>query len=639
MTRLSRLLPAPASSSSRLNLLGICLCLVLSSCEHAPVEKKSLDQIISTTETGAVQDKDSAEYYIQRANESLGAERQQYLLKAAELLYERGDLATAQSQLANLKPEQLAGQRQQDIQLLAARIAVASNNPNQALTMIPADELLTPEQRLEAEMIRADIDYANGYFMRAARERIALDRQLQPGETRERNHNSIWRAISALPDVNLKNETSDDVTTQGWLDLARIMRTAQTDIRDLQAAVLNWGTRYPQHPVSNSFIDTMLNEYIQAHATAGGIAVLLPLSGKLKTASEAIENGFISAYYHDVNLGLTGDAESTIRFYDSGEADANFMQVYQQALLDGARTVVGSLDKSVANRLSLQSELEVPVLTLNYAETPLSNASNLYQFGLLPEDEARQVAELATRQHKLRAAILVPNSEWGQRIANAFSQRYHELGGEVLVSQLYSADKDDYSWPIRRMFNINESDDRRNSIENLLGTEVKFVPRRRQDIDMIFLAATPRAARSIMPAFKFHHAGDLPVYSTSHVYAGHIDARADLDLNGLIFCDLPWNLTSENPLRKVFMQDWPEQKNYTRLFALGIDAYHLLQNIGYLGSNNYASFSGETGIIHLGTSNRMHRELVWAQFKHGVPVYLDTTVPFEPVIERDADDS
>jgi len=638
MARLSRLLPRPARAP-RLSLLTLSLCLLLNACVSGPVEKKSLDQIISTTETGAVEDKDSAEYYIQLANESTGADRQQYLLKAAELLYERGDLVTAQSQLENLRPEELAGQRQQDIQLLAARIAVASNNPGQALAMIPANELLTPEQQIEAEMIHADVDFANGYFMHAARSRIALDRKISSTETRERNNRSIWRALSALPDVNLKSETSDDVTTQGWLDLARIMRTAQTDVRDLQEAVLNWGTRYPQHPVSNAFIDTMLNEYIQAHAAAGGIAVLLPLSGKLKTASEAIQNGFISAYYQDKNRGLTGNVEPIIRFYDSGEADANFIQVYQQAILDGARTVVGSLDKSMVNRLSQEAGLEVPILTLNYTENPLSNASNLYQFGLLPEDEARQAAELATRQHKLRAAVLVPNSEWGQRIASAFNQRYRELGGEVLVNQLYAADKDDYSWPIRRMFNLNESNDRRHSIENLLGTEVKFVPRRRQDVDMIFLAATPRAARSIMPAFRFHHAGGLPVYASSHVYAGHIDARADLDLNGLIFCDLPWNLTTENPLRKVFMQDWPEQKNYTRFFALGIDAYHLVQNMAYLSKNNYASFSGETGNIHLGANNRLRRELVWAQFRRGVPVYLDTTVPFEPVIEREADDS
>lgn len=638
MTRLSRLNPIH-HHISRLGLLALFLCVLLTGCTTGPGEKKSLDEIISNVDSAAAQDRDSAEYYIQLANQSSGAERQQYLLKAAELLYQRGDLATAQSQLSHLNPGELALQRQQDIQLLAARIAVASNNPSQALTLIPDDAALTPEQQLEARMIRADVDFANGYFMRAARSRIALDAQLSNDDIRERNHRGIWQALSALPDVNLAAAQGDDKITRGWLDLARIMRTAQTDMRDLQEAVLDWGTRYPQHPVSNAFIDSMLTDYIQRRAPGTGIAVILPMSGKLKATSEAIENGFISAYYQDKSRGLNIATEPSIRFYDSGDADVNFMQVYQQAIFDGAHTVVGSLDKSVVNRLAQQTELEVPVLTLNYAENPVSSASNLYQFGLLPEDEARQAAELAVRQHKHRAAVLVPNSEWGQRIAAAFEQRYRELGGEIMARQLYAADKDDYSWPIRRLFNLNESDDRRSSIEHLLSSEVKFVPRRRQDVDMIFMVATPRAARSIMPAFRFHHAGGLPVYATSHVYAGQIDPRADLDLNGIIFCDLPWNLTSENPLKKIFNQNWPEQKNYTRLFALGIDTYHLLQNISYLSRHNYARFSGETGNVQLGAHNRLHRELVWAQFRRGVPVYLDTTVPTVPVIEREADDS
>ena len=638
MIRLSRV--KHLSRFTRLpSLLVACLCILLTTCVSSPTDKRSLDEIMSDAESGAASSEDSAEYYIRLANQSSGEIRQQYLLKAAELLYQRGDLVSAQAQLQNLQPGELAQQRQRDIQLLAARIAVASNNPAQALELIPADHLLTEEQRIEAGMIRADVEFASGYFMRAARARIGLDPLISDDATRERNHQGIWRALSALPDLNLKTPATDNPVTQGWLDLARIMRTAQTDMRHLQEAVLNWGVRYPEHPVSNAFIDSMLNEYLQNHVPASGIAVLLPMSGHLKTTTEAIQNGFISAYYQDRSRGLSGAAEPIIRFYDSGDENTDFMQIYQQAIYEGAHTIVGPLDKAVVNSLAQQTELEVPVLTLNYAENPLSTTSNLYQFGLLPEDEARQAAELAIRQNKHRAAVLVPNSEWGQRIASAFARRFSELGGRVLVSQQYAADKDDYSWPIRRMLNLNESDDRRQSIEHLLSTDVKFVPYRRQDVEMIFLAATPRAARSIMPAFKFHHAGNLPVYSTSHVFSGHVDPKADRDLNGIIFCDVPWNLVSQNPLKDTFEQNWPEHKAYTRLFALGVDAWHLLQNLGYLSNHNYARFSGETGNIYLGANNRLHRELVWAQFKRGVPVYLDTTVPTEPVIERETDDS
>lgn len=143
---------------------------------------------------------------------------------------------------------------------------------------------------------------------------------------------------------------------------------------------------------------------------------------------------------------------------------------------------------------------------------------------------------------------------------------------------------------------------------------------------MIFLAGTHRAARGIIPALKFHHAGDLPVYATSHVYSGSLDRNADRDLDGVIFCDLPWTLTSNNTFKASFDTTWKDQRVYTRLFALGVDAYNIVQNLKYLQSHDYARFSGETGNISMDENQRLHRELLWAQFRNGVPVYLDLTI-------------
>jgi hypothetical protein len=143
---------------------------------------------------------------------------------------------------------------------------------------------------------------------------------------------------------------------------------------------------------------------------------------------------------------------------------------------------------------------------------------------------------------------------------------------------------------------------------------------------MIFLAGTHRAARGIIPALKFHHAGDLPVYATSHVYSGSLDRNADRDLDGVIFCDLPWTLTSNNDFKTSFDTTWKDQRVYTRLFALGVDAYNIVQNLKYLQSHDYARFSGETGNISMDENQRLHRELLWAQFRNGAPVYLDLTI-------------
>jgi outer membrane PBP1 activator LpoA protein len=246
---------------------------------------------------------------------------------------------------------------------------------------------------------------------------------------------------------------------------------------------------------------------------------------------------------------------------------------------------------------------------------------------LLPEDEARQAAELAIRDNHTTAAALIPDSDWGRRILDAFRQRFEELGGSVLATEQYPTNVDDYSRQIKALFNLDDSDARHRDLEHVLGTKLQFIPYRRHDIDMIFLAATHRAARGIIPALKFHHAGDLPVYATSHVYSGYLDKYADRDLEGVKFCDLPWTLTSNDMLKKNFDSTWKDQRAYTRLFALGIDAYNIIQNLKYLQSHDYARFSGETGIISMDENQRLHRELLWAQFKDGVPVHLDLSIP------------
>ncbi len=563
----------------------------------------------------------SAEDYIGLASESSGKVREQYLLKAAELLYQRGDLGLATSQLQTLDAETSARSQQLQISLLAAKIALANENPMQALELLPPLNELPLPQYIDARKISADANLELGYHLAAVRIRVELDHYLATQVEKDQNHEVIWAALQRTPEISLKPAAVDNATTRGWIDLAREFRNAQTDMSVMQSRVLDWGTRYPGHPVSNLFIDKLLNEYQQTYTPATSIAIMLPMQGQYKGVADAIQGGIVSAWYQQ-----SGREKPLLRFYDTSDENLSFDELYQQAMLDGASYVIGPLDKTSINKLAQAGNLDVPILTLNYAENPLSISDNLYQFGLLPEDEARQAAELAIRDNHTTAAVLVPDSDWGRRIQQAFSKRFQELGGAVLAIQQYPTNVDDYSRQIRTLLNLDDSESRKKDLEHILGTRLNFIPYRRQDIDMIFLAATHRAARGIIPALKFHHAGDLPVYATSHVYSGSLDRSADRDLDGVIFCDLPWTLTSSSSLKTDFNTNWKDQRVYTRLFALGIDAYNIIQNLRYLQSHDYARFSGETGNISIDENQRLHRELLWAQFKNGVPVHMDITI-------------
>ena len=285
--------------------------------------------------------------------------------------------------------------------------------------------------------------------------------------------------------------------------------------------------------------------------------------------------------------------------------------------------VIGPLVKESVEQMARASSLEVPVLALNQIQTQAPPPDNLYQFGLTPEDEARQVAERAWVDGHTRAIVLTPQGEWGERIFDSFRNRWVGLGGKIVERQVYDPKKNDFSIPIRTLLNIDESYQRQRSIRNALGRKVEFEPRRRQDADFIFLLAKTILARQIRPQLQFHHASNLPIYTTSHSYSGVPDHKKDLDLEGVVFPDIPWLLANEGdqPLSRALMQETLSKKssNYGRLYAMGIDSYRMMPHLARLQSSSRETLDGKTGILYIGRHNHVHRQLVWARMKKGTP--------------------
>jgi uncharacterized protein len=210
----------------------------------------------------------------------------------------------------------------------------------------------------------------------------------------------------------------------------------------------------------------------------------------------------------------------------------------------------------------------------------------------------------------------------------AFVTAWQRLGGIVVGEQDYLLDQNDYSDPVKHLLNITQSEARRDRLENVVQMKLKYEERPREDIQFIFLAADPRHARLIKPQLNYHRAVHVPVYSTSHVYSGRDDPNLDTDLDGILFPDMPWMLVNDErmiALRKILQPNWPyAHTGLDRLFALGVDAYAIIPQLNRLSSQNAARFGGVTSILSIGRGGRLHRQLLWAQFRKGAPVLLDT---------------
>ncbi len=568
----------------------------------------------------------AAQSYLQAAQITSTTTPAVYRLEAVTTLLRGNFVDQARQILYGIDAQALDNELKIRWQILAAKIALTENQAHAALDILataPLDQA-APEQAASVHEIRAQAFLRVGNYLESARERVALEPLLPPADTDRirANQEAIWQTLLRLTDsalLQMQVQPPPDVFT-GWLALARIAKQSQELPMDVVALVSEWREKYPDHPVSSDIIDSLLARQQEEVKRPTHIALLLPHSGPYAKAAAALRNGFLAAHYNRSNPSY----QPVIRIYDVGEDSHAVDAVYEQAIAEGAEFIVGPLRKEAVNRLAGRLRLPVPTLTLNYSSKPNRSTGNIYQFGLAPEDEARQVAERAWLDGYNQAIALVPEGTWGERVLEAFRNDWELLGGTLLEYQFYPPGKNDFSQQIQALLNLDESNQRHKRLEQILGQPLKFEPRRRQDADFVFLGAFPRQARLLRPQLKFHYASKMPVYATSHIYTGHEDRNADRDMDGIIFTDIPWVLHDRNiplPLQQQVMALWPKSvRQYTRFYALGIDAYNIIPSLNTMKKYRYERFFGQTGILHLGANNRIFRETVWGRFKKGIPV-------------------
>ncbi len=353
------------------------------------------------------------------------------------------------------------------------------------------------------------------------------------------------------------------------------------------------------------------------------VALLVPLSGPLAESGNAVKNGFLAAYYYALQHG---QSDSSISITDTGQTNIEYL--YKQAVENGADFIVGPLTKQNVQTIINWRSISIPTLALNTVSNyKKSDIPNLYQFGLSSEDEALQVTTKAWQEHPNRAMIIAPNNDWGQAMAKILQDSWQNFGGTIATTVLYD-NNSPFKAQISSALNIDSSQNNANELQRILWTPYKFTPRRRQDINVILLIAPPKEARQIRPLLQFYFAGDIPVYSTSIIYSGIQQPNLDRDLDGIVFCDMPWLLEDDNKLppilpelRSQILSLWPESyKHYIRLYALGIDAYYLMLNLDKLQQNPTTGIAGATGTFYIDNYRHIYRQLDWAQMRNGIPV-------------------
>jgi outer membrane PBP1 activator LpoA protein len=320
------------------------------------------------------------------------------------------------------------------------------------------------------------------------------------------------------------------------------------------------------------------------------IAVILPLqSNSFGKHADSVRLGIQTAAAN----GPRGSPK--VKVYATSEDPQQILAAYQRATSLGARAVIGPLTRNGVTSLAQSGIVAVPTLALNIPEGEVSLPRDLFVYGLQIEAEARQMAQFASRLGGSKAFIIVGDTALASRIAQAFSEEWKKLHGEISGQFGYTTDP-------AALAKLRE---------HVAGSKA----------DIVFTSLDAARARFI----RSYLGASIPIYATSMVFTSNADALANYDLEGVRFLDMPWLLQPDHPAVISYSRPNAQRAGFDqeRFYALGIDAYRLVLEL-LRPYETMEPLDGVTGTITLNDLHQFIRTLVPAQFSQGSAKILES---------------
>lgn len=550
-------------------------------------------------------------YQAQLAAETNPIKRQALLLKNVDTLIQLGRISQAKPLFQQINQGQLSSKDQVVYLICKADILNYDGRPKDAVPFLPVDKAhFPPALRKRLLITQVRVLQAAGYAEYAMTARIKLQRYLTTSYQSAKNADQIFADLSAMQASEIQNlkAKESDKDIQSWADFM-LNVAPQTSSRDaFDRATMAWLTQHPDNTVPQSLINQLQSQAEQPSSFNGvggfsapsKVGLLLPLGGAYNKVAQEIKQGFTSA--STAYSGADKPHVSVVTL--SGNVQQQALDMQSQ----GFDMIVGPLQKDNVALLNSTEGLSIPVLALNRMTGYGNNTARagFYQFGLIPEDESIQAAQYAINSGLRTAAVVAPSNTLGNRLAEAFTQEFQALGGNVVHVSRFAPKARDFGPAVREALGITNSNvaNARYIKQKHKRRSTNFKPYITPDLDMMMVIASPKQARGIVPQLSFYDADHLKVLSNSMVYDGRNNPTLNKDLNNVQFTR-------------------PNSASNERFYALGYDAFSLISQLsqGYLsGESNY---NGKTGRLSLGRGGVIHRELPWATFKEGQAEFLE----------------
>lgn len=317
------------------------------------------------------------------------------------------------------------------------------------------------------------------------------------------------------------------------------------------------------------------------------VAVLLPMTGSLAPAAAGVRDGFLAAYYAE------GRRRPTVKFYDTHGTGGGAQSAMARARADGAQMIVGPLGRDEVSAVVGAADGSIPIITLNRGAKmpPLGTTS----FALLPDEEGAAAADRLADRGITSVLVFSNQTDNSRRGVAAFRDQLRKRGGDVVSDIVIAGETADLTARL---------------------SALQAAPNPPQ---AVLLALDAGQGRSIAAQLKASGLAGLPRMATSLILNG-ASARADIELDGIEYPELPWLLDQGGglPDADALARSLPSARGPSqRLFAFGADAWRLCAWFDHLYNQPSASIRGATGTLRIDISGPVRRTPGWAVFSGG----------------------
>lgn len=596
------------------------------------------------------------------------AQRDTLLLEAAELYIANQKPLLAQQVLYEVKQDGVSTDNQAAYALLMAKVYVndPSASPQTLLTML---ESVSDQSQFAVEKAHLQTQL----FIREGNYGAAANSLLKTDLSDEQKVEQIWAWVTSMPLSSLDDVSSQYPALSPFVSLRKLTQEYRFKPEQLAANLRNFKRVYAGHSLGKAFPKNVDSATQLSRPSIDSIAILLPLSGRLGATGNTIKNGIMAAYYQSIEDNQSERDLPQLSFVDTTDKDVESIV----SAIGEAKFVIGPLLKDNVERIVPALPTGVNVLALNRFDnvqqamgelnrtTDLlenqdtsANADNVERnllseqktteqssavqsvltkqapkehtmanqpvaanfFGLAPEDEAKQLAELIFNKGFRAPIVIAEQSSLYMRMDDTFKAHWETLNKaegkrRTNITSVSFNDSNSLREGITSALDVAQSNERINQIEYMTNDEVYNMPRSRRDIDAIIAFASPQDTELLNPIIEASlnplDGQPIPVYATSRSMDYDSGKNQWRDLKNIHFIDMPWLMPQHKwqDLAQTVDQAFTAQSTMQkRLFAFGYDAYELLPQLGILNTLPYLRHEGLTGSLSLNNHGEVERQ-------------------------------